>query len=903
MTRQIEPVPFSGKSLHRKLWRSIVLTLLLLGTPTAITLAYDVSLEPLPALEPGKAIAQVLGGGEKHYYQLTLLAGQYVRILAEQQRINVALAAFNPDGKKVVEADGFPMGNPERLMFIAETSGTYRVEVRSPDQTAHKGNYEIKIRYLRAATEHDKNHVVCDSLMNEGLLLYQQPTTESVRNAIEKYQQSIPFCQAAKEPSWEATDFYLIAGAYSFLRDKQKALDFANQALPIAEAAVNQSGEEDRRLGIKVKANALSTIAGIHNEFGDRKQALENFKLALPLSRAIEDPVGELNALTSIGAAYNDIGDYHKSLDYFNQSIVISRNLGDRLREGNLLNNICVVHNQLGDHKRAMDFCTQALSVRREHKFEFGEAVTLSNMGNIYSDSGQYQKSLDFYTQAHALYKQAGSPQGQGITLNNIGFLYAILGDYEKAIHVYNQSLDIFRTAHDQFREANVLGNIASSYAKLKEFRKALEINEQALGLHRLVGNQASEANTLTNIADCYSSLGGKHKGLEYLNQSLALHRTVGDPRRLAKTLKSMGALYLDLGQPQKALDYFNEGLELTRAIGDRNGEAATLSEIARLERDGGNLVQARKRIEESLAAIESLRVSVKSQQLRASFVASVRKYYEFDVDVLMRLHQLHPSEGFDAAALAASEKSRARSLLELLAEANAEIRQGVDSQLLERERQLRAVIADKAERQTRMLSGKHTDEQAKVAGTEIDSLTTEYEQVVARIRETSPRYAGLTQPLPLDLKQIQTEVLDPDTLLLEYSLGEDRSFLWAVTQNSIKSFELQEREVLEAAARRFYEELTERNRVVKNETPEQRRLRLDRSDAEYANAATALSELLLQPVASQLGAKRLVIIGEGLLQYVPFAGLPIPVDQRTNQADKGNTSTTYRPLILEHEI
>jgi CHAT domain-containing protein len=263
-----------------------------------------------------------------------------------------------------------------------------------------------------------------------------------------------------------------------------------------------------------------------------------------------------------------------------------------------------------------------------------------------------------------------------------------------------------------------------------------------------------------------------------------------------------------------------------------------------------------------------------------------------------MRLHQLHPSEGFDAAALAASEKSRARSLLELLAEANAEIRQGVDSQLLERERQLRVVIADKAERQTRMLSGKHTDEQAKAPATEIDALTTEYEQVVARIRETSPRYAGLTQPLPLDLKQIQTEVLDRDTLLLEYSLGEDRSFLWAVSQNSINSFGLQKREVLEAAARRFYEVLTERNRVVKNETPEQRHLRLDRSDAEYADAAKALSDLLLQPVASQLGAKRLLIVGEGLLQYVPFAGLPIPVDQKTYQADQG-----YRPLVLEHEI
>ncbi len=895
MLRPIEPVLFSAKSLTRKSLLFILLSLLLLIKPTAITLAYDGSEQPR-VLELGKPIERDLNGGESHSYQLTLLAGQYVRLFADQRRINVALAAFNPEGKKIIEADGFSMGNAERIMFIAETSGTYRVEVRSPDPTAHKGNYELNIRYLRAATEQDKNHVICDSLMYEGLLIEQQATKESFTKAIEKFQQSIPFCQAAKEPSWEATDLYLLVGAYTFLRDKQKALDFANQALPIAEAAVNQLGEEERRLGIKVKANTFLYIAGIHSEFGDRKQALENLLKALPLSRSIDDPVGEVSALTSMGTAYNDIGDYAKSLDAYSQSLVITRKLGDEGIEGNLLNNMCAVNSRLGDYKRAMDLCTQALTIRREHKFQLGEATTLNNMGNIYSDSGEYQKALDFYIQAKDLYKVVGTPQAQGVTLNNIAFLYALMGDYQKALNVYSEALDTFRTVHDQYREAHVLGNIAATYAKLKEFRKALEINEQALGLQRVVGNRASEANTLTNIADCYSNLGEKQKGLEYLNQSLVLHRTIGDPRALAKTLRGLGALYLDLGQHQKALDYFNEALELTRAIGDRNADAATLSYLARLERDRGDLVQSRKRIEESIAAIESLRVSVKSQQMRASFVASVRKYYEFDIDVLMRLHQQHPSEGFDAAALAASEKSRARSLLEMLAEANAEIRQGVDPQLLERERRLRVVIADKAERQTRLLSAKHTDEQAKAAATELDSLTTEYEQVVARIRETSPRYAGLTQPLPLDLKQIQTEVLDSDTVLLEYALGEERSFVWAVTQNSINSFELQKREVLEAAARRLYEVLTERNRVVKNETPEQRRLRLDRSDAEYASAARTLSDLVLQPVASQLGTKRLLIVGEGLLQYVPFGGLPVPVA-------KGDLSTAYRPLVVEHEI
>ncbi|MFY9572365.1 MAG: CHAT domain-containing tetratricopeptide repeat protein, partial [Blastocatellia bacterium] len=353
----------------------------------------------------------------------------------------------------------------------------------------------------------------------------------------------------------------------------------------------------------------------------------------------------------------------------------------------------------------------------------------------------------------------------------------------------------------------------------------------------------------------------------------------------------NLGALYRDLGEHQKALDYLNQALLLRRTVGDRNGEAATLAVIARLERDRGNLVEALNSIGAALTAVETLRTNVASQQLRASFFASVSKYNEFNVDLLMRLHKQRPSEGFDAAALEASEKGRARSLLELLSEASAEIRQGVDPALLERERTLRQTISDKADGQMHLLRGKHTEEQATAVSREIDALTTEYEQIQGRIRETSPRYAALTQPVPLGLKEIQQRVLDTETLLLEYSLGEEKSYFWAVTPTSIKGFELPKRAEVESVARRVYELLIARNQSVPKETLEQRRQRLDRADTEYPKASAELSRILLGPVASELKGKRLLIVSDGVLQYVPFAALPSP------QAPDSH------PLALDNEI
>ncbi|HYN26307.1 MAG TPA: CHAT domain-containing protein [Pyrinomonadaceae bacterium] len=318
---------------------------------------------------------------------------------------------------------------------------------------------------------------------------------------------------------------------------------------------------------------------------------------------------------------------------------------------------------------------------------------------------------------------------------------------------------------------------------------------------------------------------------------------------------------------------------------------------IARLKRDRGNLTEARTYMDTALSIIESIRTKVASQELRASFLASVKHCYELYTDLLMHMHQQQPNVGYDALALQISERARARSLLELLAESRAQIRQGVDPLLLEREHNLQLLLNAKAERQMRLLSGAPTAEQAQAAAKEIAALTTEYQQVEAQIRQNSPRYAALTQPQPLSLREIQTQVLDSETLLLEYSLGEHQSYVWAVTPTSLHSYELPERTEIETAARRVYELLTARNRRLDGETAEARRARVAQADAAYPEAAAALSKMLLGPVASQLGKKRLLIVSDGALQYVPFAALPEPAT--TAIARPG----AQPPLIVGHEI
>src|SRR5207244_3869903 len=138
------------------------------------------------------------------------------------------------------------------------------------------------------------------------------------------------------------------------------------------------------------------------------------------------------------------------------------------------------------------------------------------------------------------------------------------------------------------------------------------------------------------------------------------------------------------------------------------------------------------------------------------------------------------------------------------------------------------------------------------------------------QIRIQSPRYAALTQPRPLTLQEVQEQVLDSNTILLEYALGEERSYLWAVTKTSLITRELPSRAVIEAAAKRVYGLLTARQ-----PGPDRTSFggpRLADADARFATEAAGISRMVLEPVASSLGAKRLLIVSDGALQYVPFA-------------------------------
>jgi CHAT domain-containing protein/Tfp pilus assembly protein PilF len=840
-----------------------------------ITLAWPVAIdgkqtgdrqEPLPTLEAGKPIERQLIGGEVHAFQIALAPGQRMRVAVDQRGIDVTVKISTSQGRELIEMDSLnSTQGPEIASVITEQAETYRVQICSLSKSVPAGRYEARVEIAGIATEQDRRWIEAQQAYIEGARLSGNQTRESQAQAIRQFEKASGLWRSLDDKLMTAHALYYLALCQRRLGQLQQALSSYGQA----RQSVRETGDT-RELAI-----AETFIANLHSLLGEPRKSLEYYDRAITQWRSLNDIYSEARTLHNLGSAYSMLGEAQKALETYDQALKVWKKL---------------------DNRRQM-------------------ADTLNNVGGGYEQLGEWQKALEHYDSALALYQAMGNRRDAARSLNNLGFIYEQLSESQKAMEYYERALAEWRALGDRSEEAWTLMNAGFTYARMNAPQKALENYQQTLKLRRAENDPLGEGIALYLIGDLLAP-SQPRTALEYYDRALPLLRSAEDRWRLALALRSLGMVHTSLGDLTRALDYLNQALALFREVGARGGEAQTLYGLARLERDRGDFAAALQRIESAILIAERTRAEVGSQRLRASYFASTQKFYELQIEALMRLHQSRPAEGFDALAVQASERARARSLLDLLSESRVDIREGVDSDLLERERVLTRRLSSKATRQLE-LSANPT--QLAALKQEISQLENELEMVRAAIRKDNPHYDALVQPRPLTLAEIQQQ-LDAGALLLEYKLGDDRSWLWAITNRTLKTYELPKRENIEMAAALFRRRLTARSLSGKGETPLQRRRRIAESDAQLPEAAKQLSEMILDPAADQLAGKRLIVVPDGALHYVAFAALPAPdsdVGRDGEHEREGDVATGIKrksgpiapsprrpvPLIVAHEL
>ncbi|MDZ7955317.1 tetratricopeptide repeat protein [Nostoc sp. DedQUE09] len=428
-----------------------------------------------------------------------------------------------------------------------------------------------------------------------------------------------------------------------------------------------------------------------------------------------------------------------------------------------IINRIAGTYIRKGDRQKALDSLNQALSLQQQVADNTGKVTTLRNLAVLYN-----------------------LPKGEAIAYNLIGFIYMKQKLYQKAIDAFEQALPLIQKARFPSIEDKAISSIDTlqigtntllagedSFALLPGWLQSHipfgsnKFNELSEKLSRQRTARLREA---ANEIETFNRIRDKVKDFNLVTE--------------VPIMRGLGQSYDAVKQYSKAISNYNSALTLAKKYGDHFREAETNYLMAVTEQKRGNFKAARAKIEAALNVVEDFCSKVVDPQLRSSYFASVQEYYEFYIDLLMQLHKQQPSQGFNALALQASERARARSLLDLLNESLTEIRQGVDPKLLEQEENLQFKLNALEKSRIELYSKTPTEAQKASFEKEYDTLFSQYRNIETQIRSKSPRYAALAQPKPLTLTELQQQVLDDNTVLLEYFLGTKHSYLWAVSKS-----------------------------------------------------------------------------------------------------------------------
>src|SRR5215813_12332773 len=623
-------------------------------------------------LEPGKPIERELVGGQSHSYQITLTEGQYLRVVVEQRGVDVVVTLLSPDGKKLLEVDS-PTGaqGPELLQWIVEAAGTYWLEVRSLENNAKPGRYEVKIVELRTATDRDRVLAEADKLYNESVSLREKG----------QYGQAIPLAERASalrektlgaEHPDMAASLNNLAGLYSDKGDYAQAEPLYRRALAIREKTL---GAED-----PLTATALNNLAVLYYKKGDYAQAEPLYRRALAIREKTlgAEHVTTAASLNNLAELYRNKGDYAQAEPLLRHVLAIyEKKIGaEHPVTATAINNLAGIYHNKGDYAQAEPLYRRALAIREktlgaEHPFT---AESLNNLAGLYSDIGDYAQAEPLYRRALAIReKTVGAEHPSTATaLNNLAELYQNKGDYSQAEPLYRRALAIREKTlgAEHPLTATSLNSLAGLYRDKGDYaqaepllRRALEIREKTLGAeHPLTGNAINGLAGLYFVKGDYAQaellysralairekkLGAEHPSTAaLLNNQAKLHEATGDiSRAVALRLRAQAieerniSVNLATGSERQKLAYLtmlagsaDYSVHLHERSAPDNSTARDLALTAILQRKGRALDAMSDSIEtlrraaspQDRALFDQLK-DIRSQQARLVFGGLLR--------------------------------------------------------------------------------------------------------------------------------------------------------------------------------------------------------------------------------------------------------------------------------------
>ena len=640
------------------------------------------------------------------------------------------------------------------------------------------------------------------------------------------------------------------------LCDLDSAINAATASLGVAR---NFAGTSDATLLV----DTLNLSGRSYIRRNEIQNSLRDLNQALELSRGLKYAEGEAESLAQIAIAQFELGKHSEADKTNKQALQIYQQYQNKRREAQALSTQGVIYIVLDEVEQATATLKEAEALWRSLGDSDELANTLVDQNFLAIRQGQWQAALTLLNEAQGLLvEKEAEPYIAGKIAMSLGDVYEAYAQLDTSLSYFREALTLYRDfARDKRAVIEAANQVGRLQARLGNYETARQEIQQAL-------NSSFETGNEFNIGLCHETLGrvwleaaSYEPARDEFLAAITHFQKIDSQWLIARAQTYLGQTEHLLGNLTGAAQAYEKALRFYTTTPDYTNEAAIRFGLGKIALQQGRLSKAEEHLSRSIEITERLRSNAASRELRSSFLASVHDRYETYVEWLMTRYAREHNPQFAVRAFEASESGRARALLDSLRDTQRELRQTKDPLLLVKEERLQQQEQQLIDQRARLASHGGSEQEKADVENKLTDVRAQSETLEARINSSS-NFHQLLQPLSYD--NIRSQVIDGNTSLLSYSLGEGKSFAWLITQDGLTSYELADKHTIETAATRLVGLL---KAPPINSTEE----------TELQSAIGDVSRLVLEEVSTKLRTPRLIVIADGALQYIPFQILRNP--------------------------
>jgi CHAT domain-containing protein len=539
-----------------------------------------------------------------------------------------------------------------------------------------------------------------------------------------------------------------------------------------------------------------------------------------------------------------------------------------------------------------------------------GIGVALANMAMCLITLNDFPRALETHRRARAFCAQQGYPKLVALADYNIAYLYFFRGQYGQAIDALKATRRACEALDDRYLAALCRLDLAEIYLELNLGPDAAEMAEWALVAFRGLGNGYEAAKALGFQAIAHGQQGKVLRALEQLAEARAgfvQEQNSVWPALLdlyqALLLFSAGRLFEARRNGLSALEAFPPAaaskailcrlllarvalrlgeVELARAECSRAEESLAFLDLpalsfqlhcvrGQIEQAAGRSAAAADAFRAALRFMETLRSSLRGEELKIAFLKNKLEVYESLVDLALRDAARADGAG---QAFAYVEQAKSRSLQELILRGTSAAPPGPaagQSDLVRRVGELREELNWYYHRieAEQLAPEEHTPERLERLRSEVQAHEGELRRVLRELPDSDSGARDLFTPVSLSLDEVRA-ALPREAMLIEYFRVGERLLAFLVTRHSLEVVPV----ALVSRVQHLLRLLQFQLSWARPGTAE-----LTRGSRESLQTAARahLGELydeLLSPLRPRLQASHLIFVPHDLLHYVPFHAL-----------------------------